>query len=489
MAQQTRAPLLEALLEHLQQALAPFHTPGHKQGRGADPGLVEALQSGALGLDLTELPGLDNLHDPRGPIAAAQELAAECFGAAATFFLVNGASVGIMAALLALTGPGDKVLTPRNAHRSLLNGLILSGASPLFVQPEVHHDTGLVLGASAAKMAVLLDNDDAVRLILAIHPSYYGLIGDWPQLTQPAWRRGIPILADEAHGSHFYFHPDLPQPALAAGAGIAVHGSHKTLGSLTQSGMLHVTNRKLSGSLQAALGVLQTTSPSYLLMVSLDTARRQMATKGPALLGQTLSLAWQVREAVNRIPGLYCYGEELCRMPATTGFDPLKIIILVRGLGLSGYEAANILRSEAGIQVEMADPGHVLALITVGDNQETINRLIQGLQDLAASHRGQTTAWPIGALPPLPTAAVTPRQAYLAPSREINLVEAAGEVAAGMVVPYPPGIPVLYPGEIITWEIIEYILEIIHFGADIQGLGQNLQQPFLPVMAEGFTIG
>ena len=176
-------------------------------------------------------------------------------------------------------------------------------------------------------------------------------------------------------------------------------------------------------------------------------------------------------------------------MPATTGFDPLKIIILVRGLGLSGYEAANILRSEAGIQVEMADPGHVLALITVGDNQETINRLIQGLQDLAASHRGQTTAWPIGALPPLPTAAVTPRQAYLAPSREINLVEAAGEVAAGMVVPYPPGIPVLYPGEIITWEIIEYILEIIHFGADIQGLGQNLQQPFLPVMAEGFTIG
>lgn len=475
------APLYEALLGYLREGVVRFHTPGHKgrvmagslwSGAPDDTLTPAKFAPGPLAIDLTEVPGLDDLHAPTGPIARAQELAADAFGADETFFLVNGSTVGIQAAIMALCGPGDEIVIPRHAHRSVTSGLILSGARPVYVQPEYDADRGLLLGVTPDAVARALDAHPGARAVLVVHPTYHGLASNIERIVENSHHRGVPVLADEAHGAHFAFHPTFPTPALRAGADVAVQSVHKTLGSLTQSSLLHVKGSAVDrGRLRAALRLLQSTSPSYLLMASLDVARHLAATQGSQLLSEALALTARVRAAASGLPGLACYGDELLRLPSVKGFDPTKIIISPAGLGLSGKEAEALLRVECGLQMEMSDDRNVLALVTIADTEESTEALCRGLQALLARRRAVNPEGATAARLPTGPAEVilTPREAFYAPAEPVRIERAFGRLSVETIAAHPPGIPLLCPGERISLEMVAYLEGARAVGISFQG--------------------
>lgn len=461
---QARAPLLEALLAYVARRPALFHVPGHKQGRGAPAEWRRALGRGALAMDLTEAPGLDDLHAPEGVIAEAQALAAAAFGAGRSYFLVGGTTAGLQALLLAVCRPGDRVVVPRHAHRSVLAGLILSGATPVYVAPEYDRELDIPLGVRPETLQAALAGSGPVRAVVVVHPTYHGTVLDTAGLVDVARHHGALVLADEAHGSHFAFHPALPVPALACGADAVVQSLHKTGGALTQASVLHVR----AGSpldparVQEALRWVQSSSPSYLLLASLDAARRELALRGKELWARALELAGWARRQINRLPGL--------RVAEYLGADPTRLVIDVRGRRLTGRTAASALWNQ-GVAVEMSGQGYVLALITPGDTRATVGRLVRALAALPWGHRAPE---PLG-LPPWPEVVVPPREAALGEREAVPLRQARGRVAAELVAPYPPGVPVLAPGECITPAVIEYLERCV-------ALGQHLQGPADPTL-------
>lgn len=469
---QRRAPLLAALRAYSRRRPAVFHIPGHKRGRGAPRALVRLLGPGTLAADLTEAPGLDDLHAPEGAIAEAQRLAAAAFGAAHTHFLVGGTTAGLQALLLAACAPGDTVLVPRHAHRSILGGLILSGARPVYLRPDYEKGLDLPLGIPPARLAAALQEHPSARAAVLIHPTYHGLAGHIEELISICRRAGVPALVDSAHGAHFRFHPGLPGDPVAAGADGVVHSVHKTGGSMTQSSLLHLPSRSQLDPIRVAemLRLVQSTSPSYVLMASLDAARRELALRGAAAWGEALAMAQAAREQLARVPGVAVPAPAAIRGEAVAALDLTRLVIDVRGRGITGFAAREYLWQQHGVAVELAGQGYVLALVGPADTSRSIGRLVAAVAGLPWAPAAAAAGAPASlGEPPWPDVVLTPRDAFLGPSTAVPLAAAQGRIAAELVAPYPPGIPVVAPGERITPEVALFLQLCVATGQHLQG--------------------
>lgn len=468
-------PLISALKRYISDGTVRFHMPGHKGGQAIPDYLVKFLGNRVFAADVTNVPGLDDLHQSRGVIREAQELAAETFGADRTYFLVNGSSCGLQALVMAACGPGERILAPRNIHRSILSGIILSGAVPVFFTPEYDCEYKIPLGACPEKIALCLDQNPGVKAVLLVTPTYHGITSDVASIAEIAHGRGIPLLVDEAHGPHLSFHGDLPPSALEGGADASVQGTHKILSAFTQASMLHLKSRLIERQrLEAALKLLQSTSTSYLLLASLDAAREQAAACGRYYIQGALDLAGYLRNEINQIKPLSSFGAEITGRPGVHGFDPAKVTISVRRLGVTGLWAEQWLREKYKIQVEMSDLLNLLLIVTFGNLRFDADLLLEALRDmvecvklnLAGAFPRQIAPDP---LPGIPDLVITPREAFWAPVAAVSLPEAAGRVSAETIACYPPGIPVICPGERITGEIVDYLAGLRSVGMHFQG--------------------
>ncbi|MDR9793589.1 aminotransferase class I/II-fold pyridoxal phosphate-dependent enzyme [Aeribacillus pallidus] len=465
-------PLFTGLLEHIQKNPIQFHIPGHKKGAGMEPKFREFIGHNALAMDLINIGPLDDLHSPKGIIKEAQKLAAEAFGADHTFFSVQGTSGAIMTMVLSVCGPGDKIIVPRNVHKSVMSAIIFSGASPVFIHPEVDKNLGISHGITTESVEKALQQYPDAKGLLVINPTYFGISADLKQIVNIAHSYNVPVLVDEAHGVHIHFHDKLPLSAMQAGADMAATSVHKLGGSMTQSSILNVRERLVSPDrVQSILSMLTTTSTSYLLLASLDAARKQLATKGYELLEQTIQLANQTRSEINKIDHLYCVGEEILGTNATYDYDPTKLIISVKELGITGYDAELWLREHYNIEVELSDLYNLLCLITPGDTEYEASLLIKALRALSKefSHQANKQAEVSVLLPDIPVLALTPRDAFYAETELVPFEQSVGRIIAEFVMVYPPGIPIFIPGEIITKENLHYIRKNLDAGLPVQG--------------------
>ena len=466
---QSRTPYFDVLLDYVDSGVIPFHTPGHMQGKGMDRALRDFLGDNILAIDLTQIRGLDDLLQPEYAIQEAQDLAAEAYNADHSFFLINGSTSGNQIMMMTALNPGEKILVPRNAHKSAMGGLIMSGAQPVWMQPEVDDALHMDHTVTPATVLRMLEHDKQIKAVYIVSPTYYGVAADLEAIAAVAHDAGVPLLVDEAWGPHFHFHPALPIDALEAGADMCINSTHKMLGSLSQTAMLHHKGDRIKlDRLKAVVKLFLSTSPNLVLVASLDVARRQMAMEGAALLSRTIELANDTRRRLNDIPGIYCFGEEQVGRPGVFDLDPTKITITVKALGYTGYEAEEILRRRYNVQCELADLFNMLALFTIGTTQEAADRLVYGVKELSREDRPIDVFSPSGvlerrlqtgtyALPAIPPIRMNPREAFLSPTEFVKFKESAGRVCAEVITPYPPGIPVISPGEEITPEIIAYL--------------------------------
>ena len=476
-------PLVQALQAAAERSRAPFHTPGHRQGNGVARELGDWWGQAVFQADLPELPELDNLFAPQGAIAAAQALAASAFGAEQTYFLVNGSTSGVIAAILATCQPGEKIILPRTVHQSAISGVILAGAIPIFLAPEYDAERDMTHCLTPAAIANALAQHPDARAVLIVSPTYYGVCGDVAAIAQLAHQHNLPLLVDEAHGAHFAFHPDLPTPAMIAGADVAVQSIHKTLTAMTQAAMLHRQgNRVKDDRLRNALMLVQSTSPSYLLLASLDAARQQMATQGFERMQYAIDLAESARSRLSQIPGLAVLNPDQAGSPGFVALDRTRLTVPVAGLGLDGFTADEILHQTWGVTAELPTLQHLTFIITPGNTEADIDRLVQGFQELARaahldapnpatfSRKAQNPTLKTQKIPHLSmTQSLSLRDAFFAPSETRSIAQSVGYLSAELVCPYPPGIPVLMPGELITSAAIAYLQQILNVGGKISG--------------------
>jgi arginine decarboxylase len=466
--EQSAAPLYEAVLKYVSDGVVPFHVPGHKQGRGL-PEMASLSGQQLLGMDVNGMKDLDFIGNPSGVIREAQMLMARAFHARRAYFLVNGTTSGVQAMIMAACEPGSEIIIPRNAHKSTFGGIILSGAMPVYVQPQCDRRLGIATGVSLSDMEMVIKAHPHARAVLVINPSYYGIAADLKAIVNLAHSYDMAVLVDEAHGAHLYFHPGFPVTAMEAGADMSAASMHKTSGSLTQSSVLLYRSKMIAVErVKHVLDLTYTSSASYLLMASLDLARKQMALQGRKLLSQTLQLARGARDSINRIAELYAFGPEMLGKPGCYGFDETKLGIHVAALGISGYQVEDTLRKRFNIQVEMSDLHNILAIVTIGDNELQVRQLVEALTQLAseAKHKNSPFYFEI---PPPPEMIVSPRDAFYSPTKSVSLQAADGEIAAEMLMAYPPGIPVVLPGERITANMIDYIELLKQQGCALQG--------------------
>ena len=480
MLNQYEAPISHAMKEYAGDGALAFHTPGHKQGLGAHRLLRELITEDGLRQEVSLMEELDDLHEPEGCIKAAEALAAELWGAEDTLFVINGTTGAIHAMLLGTLSPGDEVLIPRNAHRSIIGGVILAGAVPVYVQPEVDKRLGIAMGLSLSAVQRAIAAHPGAKALVAVYPTYYGYGCDLRAIAEAVHEAGMLLLVDEAHGAHLRFSDELPPQAIDLGADVAAQSTHKLLGSMTQTSMLHIGSHRVDrGRLRQAAGLLQSTSPNQLLLASLDIARLQMAEEGRERMAEAVRLSHLLRSQVNQISGLYSPGLESCRAGADSGaacLDYTKVTVNLDGLAVDGPEAELILRHQYKIQCELSDACNLLFIISMADNEAVVARLLAALKDLAAKHlqgekqeRKNECRGAMGDMP-VPRQRISPREAFFADYKAIALAGAVGAVAAETVAFYPPGVPLLCPGEEITAEIVEYIRRY-------QALGMRLSGP------------
>lgn len=453
---QKQAPFAEALEAYCREQMVPFHTPGHKLGKGISA-YQKNLFGDALRRDLGLMYALDDLFQPEASLKEAMDLAADLYGAGKTFFSVNGTTACVEAMILAVCRDGDEIIIPREAHRSVIGGLILSGAMPVYMESRFAEKEQVSLGPDLLSLKQAIAAHPQAKAVVFTYPTYDGIAGNLAEMAAYAHAHGLWVLVDEAHGAHLPFHPDLPDEALVCGADCAAQSTHKLMGSLTQTSMLHCRRGfPLLDRVSAAMAVVQSTSPHYWFLASLDSARQQAALHGPELVGRAVALARQLRQELNAIPGIFSFGREIMRYEAVGGFDETKVTIDFSGLGLDGRAAEAALRAQ-GIEVELVAGNHVLVLITLGDDETSVQALLQACRHIAAVHE-VCTAVP-GQERPLPTPqmAAAPRNAWTAAREVIPFAEAEGRVAAETVTFYPPGIPVIGAGEVITNECMAYI--------------------------------
>lgn len=469
---QFETPLFTTLRKHAEQNPIQFHIPGHKKGNGMDPEFREFIGENALSIDLINIGPLDDLHLPKAVIKQSQELAAKAFGADYTFFSVQGTSGAIMAMIMSVCNPGDKILVPRNVHKSIMSAIVFSGAIPIFIHPEIDPLFGISHGITPESIEKALDTHPDTKAVLVINPTYYGISGDLKKIVRIAHSKEIPVLVDEAHGAHIHFHKDLPISAMEAGADLAATSVHKLGSSLTQSSILNLRGNLVSQKrVQSVLSMLTTTSTSYLLLASLDVARKSLATEGQALLEDTIRKAEAARSSINSIPRLHCMGKEILDSNAAVAMDPTKLLISVKELGITGYEVEKWLRNNFNIEVELSDLYNILCIVTPGDSNEDLIILVQALKKLSQefSYQVNTNKISMVLLPNIPPLALTPRDAFYSETEVIPFEESAGRIIAEFVMVYPPGIPIFIPGEIITKDNILYTRKNIEACLPVQG--------------------
>ncbi|MFA9463192.1 MAG: aminotransferase class I/II-fold pyridoxal phosphate-dependent enzyme [Velocimicrobium sp.] len=452
---QDRIPIYEALNQFKKERVVPFDVPGHKRGKG-NLELTDFLGEKCMSVDVNSMKPLDNLCHPVSVIRDAEELAADAFCAAHAFFMVGGTTSAVQAMILSTCKAGDKIIMPRNVHRSAINALILSGATPIYVNPDVDKRLGIALGMSLRDLEdVILKNPDA-KAVLVNNPTYYGICSNIRAITQLAHRHGIKVLADEAHGTHFYFDKNLPLAAMEAGADMASVSMHKSGGSLTQSSFLLVGSNINADYVRQIINLTQTTSGSYLLLSSLDISRKNLALHGEKIFERVRGLAKYARAEINQIGDYYAYCRELVNKDSIYDFDVTKLSIHTLDVGLAGIEVYDLLRDEYGIQIEFGDIGNILAYISVGDREREIERLVSALAEIRRRFKKERT----GMLDHEyinPQVVETPQQAFYGEKIALPIMESAGRVCSEFIMCYPPGIPILAPGEKITKEILEYI--------------------------------
>jgi len=452
---QDRAPILEALNRFKAARVVPFDVPGHKRGKG-NPDLAEFLGERCLAVDVNSMKPLDNLTHPVSVIKDAEELAAEAFGASHAFLMVGGTTSAVQSMVLTACKKGDKIIMPRNVHRSVINALVLCGAVPVYINPGVDHELGISLGMSLDDVkSAITENPDA-RAILVNNPTYYGICSNLREIVRLAHENNILVLADEAHGTHFYFGRDLPVSAMEAGADMASVSMHKSGGSLTQSSFLLTSRRVNPGYVRQIINLTQTTSGSYLLMSSLDISRRNLATNGEAIFDKVSGLAKYARDEINQIGDYYAFADELINGDTIFDYDKTKLSVNSLNIGLAGVEVYDILRDDYDIQIEFGDIGNFLAYISVGDRRQDLERLVSALAEIRRRYKKSKT----GMLHHEyinPVVAATPQEAFYAEQKSVPLRESLGHICTEFVMAYPPGIPILAPGERITGDILNYI--------------------------------
>ncbi len=452
---QNKAPIYDALQTFRQMRVVPFDVPGHKRGRG-NPELTEFLGEKCVGIDVNSMKPLDNLCHPVSVIHEAELLAADAFGAAHAFLMVGGTTSSVQSMVLSVCKRGDKIILPRNVHRSVINALVLCGAVPVYVNPEVDCRLGIALGMQREQVErAIRENPDAVA-VLVNNPTYYGICSDLRAIVKMAHEAGMLCLADEAHGTHFYFGDNMPVSAMAAGADMAAVSMHKSGGSLTQSSMLLIGSNISEGHVRQIINLTQTTSGSYLLMSSLDISRRNLALRGKEIFARVIQMAEYAREEINYSGGYYAFGRELINGNSIYDFDPTKLSIHTRDIGLAGIEVYDILRDEYDIQIEFGDIGNILAYLSIGDRAQEVERLVSALAEIR--RRYQTDSSGLLSQEYIePEVVMSPQEAFYAKKRSLPLRESAGCICSEFVMCYPPGIPILSPGERITAEILDYI--------------------------------
>jgi arginine decarboxylase len=466
-----RTPLFDALRKHAEQKPLQFHIPGHKGGQGMDPEFRQFVGDNVLSIDLINIAPLDDLHQPTGIIMEAQRLAADAFGADATFFSVQGTSTAIMTMILSVCGNGDKIIVPRNVHKSVLSAIIFAGARPVFLSPVRDQNLGIDHGVTTRAVRRALERHPDAKAVLVINPTYYGVCTNLKEIVDLVHEYDIPVLVDEAHGALIHFSDRLPLSAMQAGADMAATSVHKLGGSMTQSSVLNVRAGRINlPRVQTILSMLTTTSTSYPLLASLDAARRQLALHGREMAERTIELAQKAREAINRIPGLYCFGDDILGSEATYDYDPTKLTIHVRHLGMTGYDAENWLRDRHRIEVELSDMYNILCFVTPGDNERSLDKLISALYEMAMEHQQCGEIREIAVeIPDIPQLSLTPRDAFLGETELVPFRESAGRIIAEFIYVYPPGIPILLPGEVISQKNIDYIVNHLEVGLPVKG--------------------
>jgi len=452
---QDRAPVAEALTKMKAARLVPFDVPGHKRGRG-NPELSEFLGERCLEMDVNSMKPLDNLCHPISVIADAQKLAAEAFGASAAFFMVGGTTSAVQAMILATVRRNEEIIMPRNVHRSAINALIVSGAKPVYVNPEFEQSLGISLGMSLNKVKTALEAHPQTKAILVNNPTYYGICSPLKAIVELAHARGVSVLVDEAHGTHLSFGENLPVSAMSAGADMAAVSMHKSGGSLTQSSILLCGENMNAGHVHKIINLTQTTSASYLLMSSLDLARRTLYRRGREIFRAVTGLVNYARDEINALGDYYAYGKEIVNGDSVYDFDVTKLAIFTLPMGLAGIEVYDILRDEYDIQTEFGDLANLLAYVSVGDRPKDIERLVAALAEIRRNYRKSASKIPVSKYIE-PQLIVSPQDAFWGDTETKPLFEAKGRVAAELVMCYPPGIPILAPGELITDEILDYI--------------------------------
>nr|WP_302597931.1 aminotransferase class I/II-fold pyridoxal phosphate-dependent enzyme [uncultured Cellulosilyticum sp.] len=455
MNKQEKMPIYEALERYKKMRIVPFDVPGHKRGQG-NKELTDFLGENCMTVDVNSMKPLDNLCHPVSVIKEAEELAAEAFGSKHAFFMVGGTTSAVQAMVMTACKRGDKIIMPRNVHRSAINALVVCGAVPIYVNPGVNKELGIPLGMSYEDVKrAILQNPDA-KAVLVNNPTYYGICSPLKAITELAHEHGMLVLADEAHGTHFYFNEALPASAMSVGADMAAVSMHKTGGSLTQSSFLLINNEVSEGYVRQIINLTQTTSGSYLLMSSLDISRKNLAINGKAIFDRVMELASYAREEINKIGGYYAFGKEIINGDTVYDFDVTKLSIHTRDIGLAGIEVYDMLRDDYGIQIEFGDIGNVLAIISVGDKELNIERLISALSEIKRLHTNDKSGmFDHEYIDPI--VAMTPQDAFYSPKKSIPINESEGKICSEFVMCYPPGIPILAPGEGITRDILNYI--------------------------------
>ena len=464
---QKSAPVYEALERFRKQRVVPFDVPGHKRGRG-NPELVKLLGERCVGLDVNSMKPLDNLCHPVSVIYEAEKLAADAFGAAHAYFMVGGTTSAVQSMVLTACKAGDKIILPRNVHRSVINALVLCGAEPVYVNPEVEEHIGIALGMEISQVEdAILKHPDATA-VLVNNPTYYGICSDLRSIVKLAHEHGMMALVDEAHGTHLYFNDSLPVSAMEAGADMAAVSMHKSGGSLTQSSLLLLGEGVNTRYVEQIINLTQTTSASYLLLSSLDISRRNLALRGSESFEKVKNMAEYAREEINFIGGYYAYGKDLVNGGSIFDYDVTKLSVYTRDIGLTGIEVYDLLRDEYDIQIEFGDIGNILAYISIGDRIQDIERLVGALEDIKRLYSKPTSKLH-NAEYITPIVAATPQKAFYSEKALIPIRETAGRICGEFVMCYPPGIPILSPGEMVTKEIIDYILFAKEKGCSMQG--------------------
>ena len=465
---QTSAPIYEALERFRSMRVVPFDVPGHKRGRG-NPELTRLLGETCVSMDVNSMKPLDNLCHPVSVIRDAEKLAADAFGAAHAFLMVGGTTSAVQSMVLSAVKGGEKIILPRNVHRSVMGAMVLCGAVPVYVNPECDDRLGIPLGMKVSEVERAIRENPDAKAVLVNNPTYYGICSDLKSIVELAHAHGMLCLADEAHGTHFYFHEDLPMSAMEAGADMAAVSMHKSGGSLTQSSLLLTGPNMSPGHVRQIINLTQTTSASYLLLSSLDIARRNLALRGREEFGRVMQMADYARQEINAIGGYYAFSKELINGDSVYDFDITKLSVNTLNIGLAGIEVYDLLRDEYDIQIEFGDLGNILAYLSIGDRPREIERLVSSLSEVRRRFGKSSSAGLMKQEYIDPEVVVSPQKAFYAPKESLPLEETVGRVCSEFVMCYPPGIPILTPGERITQDIIAYILYAKEKGCSMTG--------------------